>query len=61
MRDPETHGSSGARRRNRAPRFFPTVHTVGAKDTVDRIINAFPKGYQDNVSRAVGLHFYGPS
>lgn len=28
---------------------FSTVHTVGAKDTVDRIINAFPKGYQDNV------------
>jgi twitching motility protein PilT len=28
---------------------FSTVHTIGAKDTVDRIINAFPRGYQDNV------------
>jgi twitching motility protein PilT len=28
---------------------FSTVHTIGAKDTVDRIINAFPQGYQNNV------------
>jgi len=28
---------------------FSTVHTVGAKDTVDRIITAFPHNYQDNI------------
>ena len=28
---------------------FSTVHTVGAKDTVDRIITAFPNSYQDNI------------
>lgn len=27
---------------------FSTVHTVGAKDTVDRIISAFPKNRQEN-------------
>lgn len=27
---------------------FSTVHTIGAKDTVDRIISAFPKGRQEN-------------
>ena len=26
-----------------------TAHTVGAKDTVDRIISAFPHNYQDNI------------
>jgi twitching motility protein PilT len=26
-----------------------TVHTIGAKDTVDRIISAFPKAQQENV------------
>ncbi len=28
---------------------FSTVHTLGAKDTVDRIITAFPHNYQDNI------------
>ena len=28
---------------------FSTVHTIGAKDTVDRIISAFPHNYQDNI------------
>ena len=28
---------------------FSTVHTVGAKDTVDRIITAFPPAYQNNI------------
>ena len=28
---------------------FSTIHTVGVKDTVDRIITAFPHNYQDNV------------
>jgi len=28
---------------------FSTVHTIGAKDTVDRIITAFPKSQQENI------------
>ena len=28
---------------------FSTVHTVGAKDTVDRIITAFPPAHQNNI------------
>lgn len=28
---------------------FSTVHMVGVKDTVDRIISAFPHNYQDNI------------
>jgi twitching motility protein PilT len=28
---------------------FSTVHTTGAKDTVDRIINSFPQGQQNNI------------
>jgi len=28
---------------------FSTLHTVGAKDTVDRIVTAFPEGHQQNV------------
>lgn len=28
---------------------FSTIHTIGAKDTVDRIITAFPPAYQNNI------------
>jgi twitching motility protein PilT len=48
MRDPETMEAALIAAET-GHLVFSTVHTVGAKDTVDRIINAFPKGYQDNV------------
>jgi twitching motility protein PilT len=48
MRDPETM-EAALLAAETGHLVFSTVHTVGAKDTVDRIINAFPKGYQDNV------------
>jgi twitching motility protein PilT len=48
MRDPETM-EAALLAAETGHLVFSTVHTIGAKDTVDRIINAFPKGYQDNV------------
>lgn len=48
MRDPETM-EAALLAAETGHLVFSTVHTIGAKDTVDRIINAFPKGHQDNV------------
>jgi len=48
MRDPETM-EAAINAAETGHLVFSTIHTVGAKDTVDRIINAFPAGYQDNV------------
>ncbi|HEX4265097.1 MAG TPA: type IV pilus twitching motility protein PilT [Verrucomicrobiae bacterium] len=48
MRDPETM-EAALLAAETGHLVFSTVHTIGAKDTVDRIINAFPKGYQENV------------
>jgi len=48
MRDPETMEAALIAAET-GHLVFSTVHTVGAKDTVDRIINAFPAGYQANV------------
>lgn len=48
MRDPETM-EAALLAAETGHLVFSTVHTVGAKDTVDRIITAFPKGQQENV------------
>jgi twitching motility protein PilT len=48
MRDPETM-EAALLAAETGHLVFSTVHTIGAKDTVDRIINAFPKGFQDNI------------
>jgi len=48
MRDPETMEAALAAAET-GHLVFSTVHTIGAKDTVDRIINAFPRGAQENV------------
>src|SRR5436190_416950 len=48
MRDPETM-EAALLAAETGHLVFSTVHTIGAKDTVDRIITAFPKGYQVNV------------
>jgi twitching motility protein PilT len=48
MRDPETMEAALVAAET-GHLVFSTVHTVGAKDTVDRVITAFPKGQQDNV------------
>ena len=48
MRDPETM-EAALLAAETGHLVFSTVHTIGAKDTVDRIINAFPQGYQNNV------------
>src|SRR5215469_8120332 len=48
MRDPETM-EAALLAAETGHLVFSTVHTTGAKDTVDRIINAFPKGFQDNI------------
>jgi twitching motility protein PilT len=48
MRDPETM-EAALMAAETGHLVFSTVHTIGAKDTVDRIINAFPQGYQNNV------------
>ncbi len=48
MRDPETM-EAALLAAETGHLVFSTVHTIGAKDTVDRIINAFPQGYQSNV------------
>jgi len=48
MRDPETMEAALAAAET-GHLVFSTVHTIGAKDTVDRIINSFPQSAQDNV------------
>jgi twitching motility protein PilT len=48
MRDPETM-EAALLAAETGHLVFSTVHTIGAKDTVDRIIAAFPKSQQDNV------------
>ena len=48
MRDPETM-EAALLAAETGHLVLSTIHTVGAKDTVDRIISAFPKGQQDNV------------
>ncbi len=48
MRDPETMEAALVAAET-GHLVFSTVHTVGAKDTVDRIITAFPRGQQENV------------
>jgi twitching motility protein PilT len=48
MRDPETM-EAALLAAETGHLVFSTVHTVGAKDTVDRIITAFPKGQQENI------------
>lgn len=48
MRDPETM-EAALLAAETGHLVFSTVHTIGAKDTVDRIINAFPQGSQNNV------------
>src|SRR5579862_1257392 len=48
MRDPETM-EAALMAAETGHLVFSTVHTIGAKDTVDRVINAFPKGDQDNI------------
>ncbi len=48
MRDPETM-EAALLAAETGHLVFSTIHTVGAKDTVDRIISAFPKSQQENV------------
>jgi len=48
MRDPETM-QAALQAAETGHLVFSTVHTVGAKDTVDRIVSAFPEGHQQNV------------
>jgi twitching motility protein PilT len=48
MRDPETM-EAALLAAETGHLVFSTVHTVGAKDTVDRIITAFPKTQQENI------------
>ncbi len=48
MRDPETM-EAALLAAETGHLVLSTVHTVGAKDTVDRVITAFPKGQQENV------------
>jgi twitching motility protein PilT len=48
MRDPETM-EAALMAAETGHLVFSTLHTIGAKDTVDRIITAFPRGQQDNV------------
>ncbi len=48
MRDPETM-EAALLAAETGHLVFSTVHTVGAKDTVDRVITAFPKAQQENV------------
>jgi twitching motility protein PilT len=48
MRDPETM-EAALMAAETGHLVFSTVHTIGAKDTVDRIITAFPKGQQENI------------
>ncbi|HPU56037.1 MAG TPA: ATPase, T2SS/T4P/T4SS family, partial [Verrucomicrobiota bacterium] len=48
MRDPETM-EAALMAAETGHLVLSTVHTIGAKDTVDRVISAFPRGQQDNV------------
>jgi twitching motility protein PilT len=48
MRDPETM-EAALLAAETGHLVLSTIHTIGAKDTVDRIISAFPKSQQDNV------------
>jgi twitching motility protein PilT len=48
MRDPETM-EAALMAAETGHLVFSTVHTIGAKDTVDRIITAFPKSQQENI------------
>jgi len=48
MRDPETM-LSALQAAETGHLVFSTLHTIGAKDTVDRIVTAFPEGHQQNV------------
>lgn len=48
MRDPETM-ISALQAAETGHLVFSTLHTIGAKDTVDRIVTAFPEGQQQNV------------
>jgi twitching motility protein PilT len=48
MRDPETM-SAALQAAETGHLVFSTLHTIGAKDTVDRIVSAFPEGHQQNV------------
>jgi twitching motility protein PilT len=48
MRDPETM-EAALMAAETGHLVFSTIHTVGAKDTVDRIITAFPKSQQENI------------
>ena len=47
MRDPETIAAALTAAET-GHLVFSTIHTVGAKDTVDRIISAFPEDQQEN-------------
>jgi len=53
MRDPETM-EAALLAAETGHLVFSTVHTVGAKDTVDRIINAVPENHQANVRSQLG-------
>jgi twitching motility protein PilT len=48
MRDPQTM-SAALQAAETGHLVFSTLHTIGAKDTVDRIVSAFPEGQQQNV------------
>lgn len=48
MRDPETM-SAVLQAAETGHLVFSTVHTIGAKDTVDRVISAFPRENQENI------------
>jgi twitching motility protein PilT len=48
MRDPETM-QAALQAAETGHLVFSTVHTIGAKDTVDRVVSAFPRENQENV------------
>jgi twitching motility protein PilT len=53
MRDPETMEAALVAAET-GHLVLSTVHTVGAKDTVDRVITSFPKDHQENVRAQLG-------
>jgi twitching motility protein PilT len=53
MRDPETM-EAALTAAETGHLVLSTVHTVGAKDTVDRVISTFPKDQQENVRAQLG-------
>src|SRR4029077_12517181 len=53
MRDPETM-EAALLAAETGHLVFSTVHTVGAKDTVDRIVTAVPEVHQANVRAQLG-------